>query len=104
MSACGLFLTKMRTIQCKFTPRVVVPQEAVAGLAVGEPFYTMDGKVCTAKFISGWNNDNGDYDEVLNDICMDYWNVPFAAIRSVWIDRVGRVGSVWHLIELQEKC
>ena len=93
----------MRTIQCKFNERVIVPQEAVAGLSIGESFYTMDGKVCTAKFISGWNNDSGEYDDILNDICMKYWNVPFSAIRSVWIGRIGSVGNMWHLIELTKK-
>ena len=93
----------MRTIQCKYAKEVLIPQEAIAGMQRDEPLMTMDGKVCTARFISGWNNDKHEFDERLDEFCRNTWNVPFSAIRSVWIGRIGDVGGIWHRIELIER-
>ena len=104
MSAYGLFTNarKMNSIYCDYNELVIAPKEAFDGLGPGQ-FQTKDGKVCTALFIAGWNNEGNRYDEQLDHICKKYWNVPFDSIRSMWIGRLGNIGNYWYFIQLKEK-
>lgn len=66
------------------------------------PLLTNDGKECTALFISGWNNRNGQYDEELDNLCMAKFNLPFESIRSMWFGRLGELSGYWCYIKLKE--
>lgn len=63
-------------------------------------FKTSDGINVSVKFISTWNNKDGQYDEQLDGICNREYGAPFATIRSIWIGRLGKVDEYWHLIKL----
>ena len=90
----------MNTIKVKFADSVLVPIEGITGSEPG-PYETMDGKVCSAEFISGWNNKDGRYDKELDDICQSRWNLPFSYIKSLWMERVKHIEGYWHLLNLK---
>lgn len=65
-------------------------------------FRTLDGKLCSVRFISSHDNEDGQSEDVLDLICQKRWGVPFQSVRSMWFGRMGDVSNWWHLIELQE--
>lgn len=89
----------MNRIHCKFNDDALVPIEAIEGITPGE-FVTDDGKECRAEFISGWNNQDGRYDEQLDHICRSKWEMPFSAIRSRWIAQYGTLEGYWYYLKL----
>ncbi|MBO7510023.1 MAG: hypothetical protein J6T35_02470 [Bacteroidales bacterium] len=92
----------MNRIHCNYNADVMVPIEALDAITPGE-FLTDDGKKCTAEFISGWNNRDGQYYEQLDHICQIKWGVPFSAVRSRWIAKYGTLEGYWYYLKLVER-
>lgn len=93
----------MTSIQCKYNKFVLFPHNAIKDWTNIGDFVTADGKECSVKWIAGWNNDKGAYDEALDDCCRRLYDMEFKAIRSLWIPRLGFCDDMWHLVELTEK-
>ena len=62
---------------------------------------TSDGVAHPALFLASYNNENGSYDAELDSVCMARYGMTFDSIRSIWIGRLGYIGSYWHYIELK---
>lgn len=92
----------MKEIKCRYAPFVLVPHEAIVGSGPGG-FVTLDGKVCDAVFVTGYNNREGDYDKELDEICRKNWEIPFSQFKSFWYERCWRIEGFWHYIQLKEK-
>lgn len=90
----------MGQIRCKFSNFVLIPQEGITSTSIGENYETEDGVKVRVKYISTWNNSDGEYNEELEDLCMKRWGMTFAFIRSMWISRLPYVGNYWHYVEL----
>jgi hypothetical protein len=90
----------MNTIKAKFAERVLVPKEALSSIGSGQ-FKTLDGKICDAEFIACWDNRDGRWDEQLDHLCRKYWDMPFAAIKSMWYERCYEIEGYWHLLILR---
>lgn len=63
-------------------------------------FLTKDDVPVKPQFLITWNNRDGKYDNELDSISQSHFSVPFSALRSVWISRLGRVDDYWHFIKL----
>jgi len=63
---------------------------------------TRDGVVHSCTFISTWNNSGGVYEDEFDNVCQRYFGISFMSIQSVWIGRLGKVDSFWHLIKLEK--
>ena len=88
----------MQKIQSKYTERLVMPSNA----ASEDILETTDGVKCRLKYISTMNNENGNYDELLDDLCREMYDCPFSSIRSIWIARLGSVSDFWNLVEMEK--
>lgn len=95
-------------IECKWQPEVLVPHEAIAHEMFDEAkpwdeitVGTIDGKICRPTFLMTWCEPK---EEWLDDICESRWGCKFAAMRSMWYERLKvRYGmKTWHLIKLDE--
>lgn len=91
----------MKQILCKFAPKILAPRNAFDGFS--EEYQTLDGKVCTLEFLSGWKNTDGDMDDDLDCCCQHVLGCSFETIRSIWIGRLGHVDEFWFLVELIPK-
>lgn len=89
----------MNRLHCNFNEDVLVPAEAIDGISPGE-YITDDGKVCSALFICGWNNKDGQYEEQLEHLCQTKWGLPFSAVRSRWIAQYETLEGYWHYLKL----
>ena len=87
----------MRTIQCKYNEKVLVPDNGIAGTG---QYMTLDGQTVLVRLVGCWNNTGGYYEEELDALCQKEWGISFQALRSIWIGRLGRVGNYWHVIEM----
>ena len=76
-----------------------MPANAISGEG---PFVTADGVAVRVKYLATWNNKDGRYDDELDRLCMDAWNVPFRFLRSSWIARLRDIDNYWHLVELEK--
>ena len=92
----------MKQILCKFAPKILAPRNAFDGFS--EEYQTLDGKVCTLEFLSGWKNTDGDMDDDLDCCCQHVLGCSFDTIRSIWISRLGHVDEFWFLVELNLKA
>ena len=63
-------------------------------------FVTVDGVSHRVEFIGTWNNVNSEYDDEFDSVCQKYYGMPFEAIRSMWIGRLSKLDSFWHLVKL----
>ena len=88
----------MYSIFANYAPFILVPNNAID--VTCEKIKTQDGIVAGTKFVTSWNNADGQYDDDLNDICKEKFGVPFTFIRSIWFSRLGEVSAKWHLVEL----
>lgn len=88
----------MKALQCKFKEFILLPANAID--TKENEFRTTDGVDVSVKFISTWNNKDGQYDEQLDELCIREYGTPFVTIRSIWIGRLGRADEYWHLIKL----
>lgn len=86
----------MQKIQCKYADAIIAPANAV----VDDEVETMDGVKCRLSYQATFDNENGRYDEILDDLCQRFYSYPFCSIRSIWIGRIGRVSNYWHWIKL----
>lgn len=88
----------MQRIDCRFSDKIMIPSN---GIIASEPTAsTADGVKVKVKFCGTWNNENGRYDDELDDVCLRLWGVPFLTMRSIWISRLGSVSNYWHYIQL----
>lgn len=95
-------------IECNYASEVLIPSEAIersfyenARPWTEDEFVTRDGKVCRPEFLISW----GEIDtEVMDDFCMERWQMKFGVVRSLWFDRLKvRYGlKTWHYIRLHE--
>lgn len=92
----------MNSIKAKFAERILVPKEGMSGIEPGD-FLTTDGKVCSATFISCWDNKDGRYDEQLDYLCRKYFDLPFPYIKSLWMERCWEIEGYWYMLLLREK-
>lgn len=90
----------MNRIDCKYSEIIIAPGNAF-GKPMSDEYITADGKEVAVRWISCWNNENGQYDDVLNDECMRLWKMPFASLKSLWISRLGSCDGFWHKVELK---
>lgn len=88
----------MQKIQSKYTERLVMPSNA----ASEDILETTDGVKCRLKYISTMNNERGDYNDLLDDFCQEFYGCPFSSIRSIWIARLGSVSDFWNLVEMEK--
>ena len=65
-------------------------------------FETLDGKRSRPRFVAAWNNEGGEYDGELDDVCRRRFGFPFVNIRSMWNCRLGFVDDYWFLVETEE--
>ena len=91
----------MNKIKAKYSEHLLVPKEGLSSIEPGE-FETLDGKVCNAMFICGWDNCDGEYDQQLEHICRKYWQLPFSYVKSLWIERCYSVEGYWYFLQLKE--
>ena len=91
----------MNSIKAKYAPKVLVPKEGLSGIEAGK-YETADGKVCTALFISLWDDRDGRYDDQLDHICRKYWDLPFSYVKSLWMERCWEIEGYWYILELKE--
>lgn len=92
----------MGRIQSKFSDFVLIPHEGITPPSVGEVYETQDGVRVKIRFISTWNNSDGEYNDELDDLCIRRWGMTFAFMRSMWISRLPYVGNYWHLVQLSK--
>lgn len=90
----------MQVLQCKYNDFILIPSNGIDRQA--SRFKTADGVAVSVKYVSTWNNKDGQYDGDLDFICKKKYGTPFSTIRSIWIGRLGRVDDYWHLIELKK--
>lgn len=88
----------MQRIDCRFAERVIVPSNGIN--ATDKEVSTSDGQKVKLKFIGTWNNEEGRFNDELDDICLRFWGVPFITMRSIWVSRLGRVSDFWHIVEM----
>lgn len=95
-------------IFCNFSGEVLCPAEAIerafyehARPYTDDVFVTLDGTVCRPVFLATWTSVDEDK---MDSLCEERWGVKFAAMRSMWFDRLRVRGDmcVWHLIRLEE--
>lgn len=87
----------MSKILSKFTERLLAPRNAfVAGFS-GE-YETLDGVKCKVNPIGTWNNKDDYFIEEFDDLCQRLYGCNFAAIRSIWIGRLGHVDDIWDMV------
>lgn len=94
-------------LDIKFTPFAFCPLNAIDPSFyrrdvenVIPHFMTRDGVECSPEFLSCWNNEDSRYDAQFEELCQEYYGLPFRSIRSVWISRLGSADNYWHLIKL----
>ena len=88
----------MQKIQSKYTEMLVIPSNA----AKDDIVETTDGVKCRLKYISTMKNDDGAYNDYLDDLCDTLYKCPFATIRSIWIARLGSVSDYWSLVKMEK--
>lgn len=93
-------------IRAKFSEYVLCPSEAIdKGFWQDQTYHkalrTIDGVKAFPIFIGSCDNSRGDYDDVLNDVCMERFGCPFSSVKSIWISRIDNVGPYWHFIRLE---
>lgn len=91
-------------IFCNFADEALVPHEAFERKFferctpfTDQSFITNDGVKCNVEFIGTWAMVK---DGELDHTCESRWGCKFSAVRSMWIDRLMRVGDTWHLIRM----
>lgn len=87
----------MTKVLFKFADYILCPSNVVKG----EECETADGVKCKCKYIGTWNNEDGRYDDELDDMCIRRFGFPFQSIRSLWIARLDVLSPFWHLIKLE---
>lgn len=88
----------MKRISCKYSEYLFAPSNAVSG----EDVETSDGFKCRLSYISTWNNEDGEYDDVFENLCQKYFMCSFHTIRSIWISRLGFVSGFWNLVKMEK--
>ena len=93
----------MRTVKLKarFSDRLILPDEAVSA-DPGAVYETLDGRLCSMRFLSTRVNKGDCYADELDLLCGRFIGAAFSAVRSIWIGRLGTVGDVWHFVRLDE--
>lgn len=91
----------MNKIQCKYSDFILGPQNAFAPGIIGE-YETVDNVRCRSFLHTVWNNEDGRFNEELDDICQAYYGCSFSFIRSIWFSRLGKVSDFWHLVKLEK--
>ena len=87
-------------IQSKFTEYLLAPSNAVPA---GDGAYeTLDGFKCLIEYQATWNNEDGRFDDELENTCRKLYNCSFNAIKSIWVGRIGKIEKFWHLIKLEK--
>ena len=86
----------MYRINCKYAELLLAPANAICG----DQVETTDGVKCRLEYQSTYNNDDGAFDERLDDICNEQYGCPFQTIKSIWISRLGSVSTYWHLVKM----
>lgn len=91
----------MKRILCKFSEYLIAPQNALSKGVIGE-YETLDNVHCRAFLHTVWNNESGEFDDELEDICQAYYGCSFSLIKSIWISRLGKISNFWHLVKLEK--
>lgn len=100
--------SKTGKIACRFAEYVLVPHNAIeasffrGGIVDKNFFKTMNDKTCLGTFVATWNNEDGRYDDELQQLCRTMFKSSLSAIRSNMLSRLGNVEERWHLIKLSE--
>lgn len=90
----------MNRIACKYSEIIIAPDNAF-GSPKSDTYITNDGKHVSVRWISCWDNADGQYDKVLDDECASLWGVRYAALKSLWISRLGVCSGHWHKVRLE---
>ena len=91
----------MQKIQSKYNEFVLMPSNAIAPNSF--ECETMDGIICRIEYQTTWNNSDGEYDAELEEECQKRYGCSFAAIRSIWMGRIGKIDGFWHLVKMIKK-
>lgn len=92
-------------LAAKYAPLVLCPKNAIEeafyeGTEMQGHFLTTDKKECAFQLQTVWDNSDGRYDNEMDAVCQENWNMPFRSMRSVWFSRLGKISDIWYLIKL----
>lgn len=87
----------MERIHCKYAEYLLVPNSE---LPKGCVFETVDGVKCRAEYLMACNNEDGEFDGSLNDLCQEHYGCGFDTIKSIWISRLGYIDGYWQFVKL----
>lgn len=77
-----------------------MPANAVGRAYPTDEFVTLDNVRCHLEFHSTCNNQDGMFDDRLDQECLRLYGCHFDTIKSIWISRLGRLDDYWHTVRM----
>lgn len=93
-------------IKSKFAEYVLCPHNAIERDYYRDQFnddavlVTIDGVEARAEFQESCDNEDGRYNQALDDLCQKHYGLSFDQIKSIWLSRIFELDTRWHLLKL----
>lgn len=87
----------MKVIKSKYVEFLLAPANAIDNADV---VVTSDGVTCKLVYQATFNNEDGRFDDRLDDICRDKYGSSLEVIKNLWTGRLGKLSDYWHLVKM----
>lgn len=91
----------MKQLPLKYKRETIIPNDIIKGDKKSDEKYTLiTGEIVYIEYLSGFNNKEGEFNEILEMKCQETFGLSFSRVRSIWISRLGKVSDIWHCVKL----